>query len=65
MNPKDAIPRFALVVWPESESPACIYLDAVEDAVRRGAVVIAREPEGAAYAPVIRPNFDDTQLGDD
>lgn len=68
MNALDALPRFALVTWPDAapdQSPSCIYLDAVPDAVRRGAVVIAREPGFVRTRQETAPNSDDTALGDD
>jgi hypothetical protein len=48
MRPFDAYPRHALVMWPtpfDPTLPSCIYLSSVDDAVARGAVVIAREWE--------------------
>jgi hypothetical protein len=53
----DAFARHALVAWPDMDirrprdHPACIYLSSVEDAVRQGAVVIAREWEPIVATP--------------
>lgn len=51
--------RFALVRWPDAYDPTvpcCITLDAVADAVARGAILVGREWDVAGDGvPVIDP----------
>lgn len=51
--------RFALVRWPDAFDPTvpcCITLDAVNDAVARGAILVGREWDIAGDGvPVIEP----------
>jgi hypothetical protein len=49
------VPRFAMVVWPDALDqtlPSCIYLDGVDDAVKRGALLIGREDAEMFGVPV-------------
>jgi hypothetical protein len=61
-------PRYALVIWP-LKGMGCIHLHAVDDAVKRGAIVIAREdielcvPVG--YFQRYEPYIDSPQSGTD
>jgi hypothetical protein len=66
MKPEPA--RFALVVYPDNMI-GCVFLHAIEDAVKRGAIVFAREdtelcvPVG--YFQRYQPYMDAPQSGTD
>lgn len=50
-------PKYALVCWPDNRfgAPSCIYLSGVEDALKRGAYVVAIEDDELCGVPVERP----------